>query len=119
MEKVIELAYELKALLENDSRILNLNKDEESMKNDNKAMELAYKKDMAIDEYEFALSHFSKDSKEVEAANKKLHEAKLALDSNEIVAKYLKSYAEVRYLYMEINNILFSIINQNLCEGSK
>lgn len=119
MEKVFKLAYELKSLIDNDSRIKELNLLEESMKNDTKAMELSYKKDMAIDEYEFALNHFAKDSEEVKKADKKLYEAKLALDTCESVAKYLKSYAEVRDLLMNINQILFSFINQNLCEAGK
>ena len=113
MEKVLELTYELKNLLENDPRIINLNKLEEIMKNDKDAMAKSYKKDMAVDKYEFAFNHFSSDSEEVNIAQKELYEAKKELDTCESVANYLKAYSEVRDLYMEINKILFSILDQN------
>lgn len=116
MEKVIALSYELKNLLENDERLLNLTSKEEIMKNDELAMALAYKKDLALDELEFMVNHFSKDSKEVEVAQKKLHEAKLQLDTSESVKDYLKAYSAVRDLLNEVNNTLFSMLNENLCE---
>lgn len=117
MDKVIELAYELKSLIALDERVIELNKNEEIMNNDNLAMSLAYKKDLAVDEYEFAINHFKDNSNEVMVAQKKLHEAKLNLDTCESVRNYLKSYSKVRDLYLEINNILFSILNLNLKEG--
>lgn len=119
MDEIIKKAYELKTLLEEDNRVLSLNLLEETMKNDEEAIRLSYKKDLAIDDYEFALNHFDKNSKEVDKAQKALYEAKLKLDKCESVANYLKAYSEVRDLYLKINNILFSFINMKACEGEK
>lgn len=116
MEKVYELAYELKDLLSKDERILNLDVLEKKLEQNEEAMALSYKKDLAVDEYEFALNHFGENSKEVETAQKKMHEAKLALDSCPVVKEYLSAYSKVRDLYMEINEILFSFLNQNMCD---
>ena len=117
MEKIISLSYELKNLLDTDLRVIDCSKKEQAMSNDPLAMSMSYKKDLAIDEYEFALNHFKKESKEVEIAQKKLHEAKLALDSVPSVQEYLKSYSKVRDLYLEINDILFSFMNRHICKG--
>lgn len=115
MEKVIELAYQLKTLLDNDERVIECNKLEKIMSNDPKAMELSYKKDLAVDSYDFALNHFKEDSDEVKKAREELHKAKLALDTSESVSNYLKSYSKVRDLYMKINQILFSFMDQHMC----
>ena len=115
MEKVIELAYELKSLLDNDERVIQCNKLESIMANDEEAMKLSYKKDLAVDQYDFAISHFPKDSKEVKSAQEGMHLAKLELDKCESVRNYLDAYSKVRDLYMEINNILFSFMNNHLC----
>ena len=115
MEKVIELAYELKSLLDNDERVNKCNELEKIMANDDSAMRLSYKKDLAVDSYDFALSHFPKDSEEVKKAQQELHLAKLELDKCESVRNYLIAYSKVRDLYMEINNILFSFLNNHLC----
>ena len=85
------------------------------MSNDEIAMKLSYKKDLAVDSYDFAISHFPKESKEVKKAQEELHLAKLELDKCESVRNYLDAYSKVRDLYMEINSILFSFINNHLC----
>jgi len=115
MEKVIELAYQLKSLLDNDERIIKCNELEKIMSNDEIAMKLSYKKDLAVDSYDFAISHFPKESKEVKKAQEELHLAKLELDKCESVRNYLDAYSKVRDLYMEMNNILFSFLNNHLC----
>ena len=115
MEKVFELAYQLKSLLDNDERIIKCNELEKIMSNDEVAMKLSYKKDLAVDSYDFAISHFPKDSIEVSKAQKEMHQAKLELDNCESVRNYLEAYSKVRDLYMEMNNILFSFLNNHLC----
>ena len=52
-------------------------------------------------------------------ALKELHEAKLNLDNHPLVREYLNAYAEVRELYGEINEILFSNFASNLCPKEK
>lgn len=119
MEKIYELAYQLNQEISSDSRVILLDEIEKKMNDDEEVMALSYKKDVAVDNYEFALNHFGEKSKEVEEAQKKLHEAKLALDSHPVVREYLEAYGKVRDMYFEINELLFSMLNRNLCEIKK
>ena len=93
--------------IENDPRILRLNELDEKMNNDEEVMKLAYRKNVAINEYEDALRFFKDGSPEVSAAQKKLHEAKLNLDLNPLVQEYNKAFREVQEMYQEINKALF------------
>ena len=110
---------DLKEKLNNDPRVVLLNKLEKEMNENEEVMALAYKKDMACLKYSDALNHFSKDSEEVKEALKELHEAKKNLDNHPLVKEYLKAYVEVRDLYNEINEILFSDFTPNLCPKEK
>lgn len=115
--ELLELVYKLKDSLSNDPRVLKLNELEEKMNNSLEVAKLASKKEAACDEYNFALSHFAKDSKEVEEAQRKLYLAKKDLDLNSEVKEYMEQYKIIRDLYKEINDTLFSIINKDKCEG--
>ena len=120
MNKDIYLKAEnLKELLDQDPRIIKLNELEQKMDEDEEVMSLAYKKDMAAVKYSDVLNHFSEDSKEAQKARKELHEAKLKLDNHPVVKEYMKAYIEVRDLYNELNEILFSNFNSNLCPKEK
>lgn len=112
-------AEKLKELLNQDERVIRLNELEKKMNENEEVMALAYQKDVAATNYSDVLNHFSDDSKEAKEALKKLHEAKLKLDSHPLVREYLSSYKEVRELYEEINSILFSNFNSNLCPKEK
>ena len=114
-EKTLQKAYELKELLNNDERYLLLLEKERDMENDEEVCLLSYKKDLANNNYNDVLRHFTSDSKEAKKAQKELFEAKKALDSHPKVIAYLKAYSEVRILLEEINNILFKDLNSNLC----
>lgn len=116
-EELLNLVYKLKDSLSNDARVLELEKAENEMNNSIDVVRLASKKEEATDNYNFALAHFDKNSSEVEQAQRKLYEAKKELDLNPIVINYMKQYKIVRELYSEINDILFSIINKDKCEG--
>lgn len=116
MEKIVTLSYELKELLSNDERVVLLNKLEEGMNNNEEVMRLAYIKDNKADAYETALRFFSEDSEEVKTARNALYIAKKELDEHPLVREYLKAYSEVRNLYLQMNEKLFSIIDQNLCK---
>ena len=120
MEENIYLkAEKLKELLNQDERVIRLNELEKKMNENEEVMALAYQKDVAATNYSDILNHFSDDSKEAKEALKKLHEAKLKLDNHPLVREYLSSYKEVRELYEEINSILFSNFNSNLCPKEK
>ena len=120
MEKDIYLETEkLKKALDNDPRLVRLNELEKKMNNDEIVMSLAYKKDMAAVKYSDVLNHYSEESVEAKNALKELHQAKLELDNNPLVREYLEAYKEVRELYEQINEILFSDLNADLCPKEK
>ena len=114
MDDIYSLSYELKDLLTNDSRIIRLNELEKKMNENEEVMALAYQKDVAATEYSDALNHFAKDSEEAKKAQHNLHTKKEALDNHPLVRDYLKAYSEVRDLYFELNDILFSHLNLNM-----
>ena len=106
-DSLLNSLNELKIALNNDERVLRLNELDKKLNNDEDVMRLAYKKDIALIGYEDAIKHFGENSKEASKAQKALHEAKLNLDSNELVKEYNSAYKEVRELYDMINETLF------------
>ena len=102
------LAGELKDLLDNDERIIRLNKLENELNNNEEVMALSYQKDLAVFAYSDALNHFANDSEEIKKYQHELFLKKEALDNHPLVKEYLKAYSEVRDLYFQINEILFN-----------
>lgn len=102
------LAGELKDLLDNDERIIRLNKLENELNNNEEVMALSYQKDLAVSAYSDALNHFANDSEEIKQYQHELFLKKEALDNHPLVKEYLKAYSEVRDLYFQINEILFN-----------
>ena len=102
------LAGELKDLLDNDERIIRLNKLENELNNNEEVMALSYQKDLAVSSYSDALNHFANDSEEIKKYQHELFLKKEALDNHPLVKEYLKAYSEVRDLYFQINEILFN-----------
>ena len=114
-EDILNFTYQLKEALDNDERIINLNRIEKEMNENEGVMPLSYKKDVALDKYNEMLKYFADDSEEVVKARRELADAKKELESHPLVRDYLKAYQEVRMLYEEINNTLFSYLNKNMC----
>ncbi len=110
------LAGELKDLLDNDERIIRLNKLENELNNNEEVMALSYQKDLAVSAYSDALNHFANDSKEIKQYQHELFLKKEALDNHPLVKSYLKAYSEVRDLYFQINEILFNDLSLHLKE---
>ena len=107
LEKATSLKEKIDTLLEvKELERLNalLNENEEVMK-------LAYRKDAASTKYEDAIRFFGENSSEAKAAQKVLHQAKLALDENELVRKYNEAYKKVRKIYDKINEEIFNPFN--------
>ena len=102
------LAGELKDLLDNDERIIRLNKLENELNNNEEVMALSYQKDLAVSSYSDALNHFANDSEEIKKYQHELFLKKEALDNHPLVKSYLKAYSEVRDLYFQVNEILFN-----------
>ena len=113
---IFEKCYRLKSSLSKDPRIIELNKLEEEMNNNEEVMCLAYKKDEAARMYSDLLNIYKDDSKEVNDARKNLSLAKANLQNNPLVKSYLKIYRQVSNLYDEISKALFGELNINLCE---
>lgn len=102
------LAGELKDLLDNDERLIRLNKLENELNNNEEVMALSYQKDLAVSAYSDALNHFANNSEEIKEYQHELFLKKEALDNHPLVKEYLKAYSEVRDLYFQINEILFN-----------
>ncbi len=102
------LAGELKDLLDNDERIIRLNKLEKQMNENEEVMALSYQKDLAVSAYSDALNHYANISPEIKKYQHELFVKKEALDNHPLVKEYLKAYSEVRDLYFQINEILFN-----------
>lgn len=102
------LAGELKDLLDNDERIIRLNKLEKEMNANEEVMALSYQKDLAVSAYSDALNHYGNNSPEIKKYQHELFLKKEALDNHPLVKDYLKAYSEVRDLYFQINEILFN-----------
>ncbi len=105
------LAGELKDLLDNDERIIRLNKLENELNNNEEVMALSYQKDLAVSSYSDALNHFANNSEEMKKYQHDLFLKKEALDNHPLVKEYLKAYSEVRDLYFQVNEILFNDVS--------
>ena len=59
------LAGELKDLLDNDERIVRLNKLEKQMNENEEVMALSYQKDLAVSSYSDALNHYASEVRDL------------------------------------------------------
>ena len=116
MQDIYSLSYELKDLLSQDERVVLLDKLEKEMNTNEEVMALAYQKDLAINNLSDAINHFGENSEEAKNAQHELFLMKEALDNHPLVRQYLKAYQEVRELYFNLNDILFSNLNLHLKE---
>ncbi len=116
MQDIYSLSYELKELLSQDERVVLLNKLEKEMNDNEEVMALAYQKDLAITNLSDAINHFGEKSEEAKKAQHELFLKKEALDNHPLVRDYLKAYQEVRELYFNLNDILFSNLSLKMKE---
>ena len=114
-EEILKLTYKLKKAIESDERIIALNKIEKEMENNEEVMALSYKKDVYLDKYNELGKYYSDDSDELIKARRDFATAKKELESHPLVREYLLKYQKVRLLYEEINDTLFSYLNNNMC----
>lgn len=99
--------YELRRLLKSDERFRALEELDQKLNENEEVMKLSYQKEMAIVEYEDALNHFGKNSKELQKAQQKLAKCKLDLDNHPLVRKYYLALQKVRLIDQQINEKLF------------
>lgn len=116
-QDIYSLAGELKDLLNADKRLLRLNELEKELENNEEVMVLVQQKDTAVSLYSDALNHFAKDSEELKKYQHELFLKKEALDNHPLVKEYMKAYNEVRDLYFNLNEILFSDLGLHLKEN--
>ncbi len=119
IDDTYKIATQLKEQLENDPRVIRLNEIEDKLNNNKEVTLLAIKKDKANNEYNDILRHFDKDSETAIKYQKILYEAKKELDEHPLVREYNVAYKEVRELYNQISDILFSSFNASLCPKEK
>lgn len=106
-EKTLKSLNNLLDALNSDERIIALKKKEEDLSSF-EVKELSRKMNLASSLYEEDLSRYGFSSPFVVSNRKKLHEAKLELDSNEKVKEYMQTYLKVKELYSKIDEIVFS-----------
>ena len=106
-EHIYDLVNKLKTVLDNDERIIALNKIENEMNKNEEVMLLSYQKDLASNEYSDLLKIYDENSDQVLASRKRLLAAKMRLESHPVVKEYMKAFSEVRLLLFEVNKILF------------
>ena len=106
-EKALKLKEEINSLpevieLERLNKLLNENED---------VMRLCYKKDVCATKYEDAVKYFGLQSDEAINAQKELYQAKLELDNHDLVKASNEQYKKVRKIYDKINEELFNPFN--------
>ena len=110
-EKLTEKASKLKEEIESLPEVVELEKLNKLLNEDETVMKLSYKKDMAEIKYEDSVRYFGEKSDEARGAQKALYQAKLELDTNELVKKYNEQYKKVRKIYDKINEEIFNPFN--------
>ena len=113
--RIFDLSTRLNESLVNNPKVKELNKLEEEWNNSYEVYLLSQKKDEALELYSKLKEIYPDDNAEVKAVLIRLKEAKEALNNHPLVKSYLSIYNEVKYLYMEIDDILFSEFKERGC----
>ena len=104
---LLNLIYEFKQLLNEDERVVNLNKLEIELSSNRDVINLSIKKNRISEEYKEILRFNDENSELAKAKQKELYLAKKELDELDVVIRYNKAYQEVRMLYEHISSTLF------------
>jgi len=120
MENELSLALgQLSEALKSDPRVLALNAAEAALYANPEVIELAKKKDAAEQAYEDCLTYHREKDPEALALQRRLYQAKLALDGHPLSQAYNAAYIPVRDLYMKIDDIIYAPFRKkSLFEGS-
>ena len=110
-QKLAEKALELKNEINSHQDVIELERLNKLLNEDEEVMKLCYRKDVSATKYEDAIRYFGKNSKEADDAQKALYQAKLELDENELVKAYNEQYKKVRKIYDKINKEIFNPFN--------
>ena len=110
-EKLLEKVVDLKKEIDSSSEVIELERLNKLLNENEEAMRLCYKKDLCVTKYEDAIRIFGQNSEEASNAQKALHQAKLDLDNHELVKQYNEQYKKVRKMYDKINEEIFNPFN--------
>lgn len=119
-EELLKKICQLKELLDNDERVLELKTKEKIMEENEEVMVLAYRYSCRQTEYNDALKHYGESSNELLTAQKQLADSKKELESHPLVIDYLKAFQKVRELYQSIDEHLFGPFKKSImCKEKK
>ena len=110
-EKLAEKALLLKKEIDSSPEVIELERLNKLLNENEEVMKLCYRKDVCATKFEDTVKIFGKDSEEANEAQRELHQAKLELDSNELVKAYNAQYKKVRQIYDKINEEIFNPFN--------
>ena len=110
-QKLAEKALELKEKINNCPEVIELERLNKLLNENEEVMKLSYRKDVCGTKYEDAVKYFGLESDEAREAQKALYQAKLELDTNELVKAYNEQYKKVRKIYDKINEEIFNPLN--------
>ena len=110
-EKLAEKVAKLKVEIDSSPEVVELERLNKLLNENEEVMRLSYRKDVCVSKYEDSVKLFGENSLEARNAQKDLHQAKLALDKNELVKKYNEQFKKVRKLYDKINEEIFNPFN--------
>ena len=110
-QKLLEKASELKKEIDSLPEVIELERLNKLLNENEEVMKLCYRKDVCATKYEDAIRIFGQNSDEAIEAQKALHKAKLELDLNKDVKAYNEQYKKVRKIYDKINEEIFNPFN--------
>lgn len=102
-KELLDIIDKIKEEIKNTNEYKIFLKCEEELNNSDEVKLLSYKKDMMIVEYEDALKHYNKNSKEVLLKEENLSKSIYNLNNHEIVKRYNEALNNLNKLYDKIN----------------
>lgn len=114
-DKIYQLANSLNQEINNNPEVIRLNELEKALNDSYDVYLLSNKKDEALEEYSRLKEIYSEDDERVKSALLKVKDAKEKLNNFPLVKEYLAQYSQVRDLYLEVDNILFSEFRKGKC----
>ena len=108
---LLDKASKLKEEIESMPEVIELERLNKLLNEDEEVMRLCYKKDLCAAKFEDAMRHFGDNSEQTIKAQQELYQAKLELDKNELVKAYNKQLGIVREIYAKINKEIFDPFN--------
>ncbi len=109
--ELLNLIYKLNSDLKDDEIYKDFKNKENALNSSDEVKILCYKKDMAIMNYEDALRHFDKSSKEVMETSKTMSKAIYEMSNHPIIKEYNEALKKYNLLLKEIKKEMFGNIH--------